>query len=71
MAPKGSDSHAGIYVNLEPVVGAILGVCVLHEKLGIVALVGGALIVGAAVYFSCKPATMVAVDGKVKVYGSR
>jgi threonine/homoserine efflux transporter RhtA len=40
---------------LEPVVGAILGVSVLHEMLGRMALAGGALIIAAAVYFSYKP----------------
>jgi drug/metabolite transporter (DMT)-like permease len=50
-------SQAGIFVNLEPLVGAILGVSLLHEVLGIRALAGGALIVGAAVYFSYKPAS--------------
>lgn len=48
-------SQAGIFVNLEPLVGAILGVSLLHENLGIVALAGGALIIGGAVYFSLKP----------------
>lgn len=45
-------SQAGIFVNLEPLVGAILGVSLLHEALGITALAGGALILGGAVYFS-------------------
>ncbi len=48
-------SQAGIFVNLEPLVGAILGVSLLHEVLGRMALVGGALIIGGAVYFSYKP----------------
>lgn len=48
-------SQAGIFVNLEPLVGAILGVSLLHEVLGWMALVGGALIIGGAVYFSYKP----------------
>jgi drug/metabolite transporter (DMT)-like permease len=48
-------SQAGIFVNLEPLVGAILGVSVLHEVLGRMALAGGTLIIGAAVYFSYKP----------------
>ena len=48
-------SQAGIFVNLEPLVGAILGVSVLHEALGRMALAGGALIIGGAVYFSYKP----------------
>jgi len=45
-------SHAGIFVNLEPLVGAILGVLLLHEVLGETAIAGGALIIGGAVYFS-------------------
>lgn len=48
-------SQAGIFVNLEPLVGAVLGVFVLHEVLTGTALVGGAMILGAAVYFSYKP----------------
>ena len=48
-------SQAGIFVNLEPLVGAILGVSVLHEVLGWMAVAGGALIIGGAVYFSYKP----------------
>ena len=50
-------SQAGIFVNLEPLVGAILGVSLLHESLGLMAVAGGALIVGGAVYFSHKPST--------------
>ncbi len=45
-------SRAGIFVNLEPLVGAILGVLVLHDVLGSTGLVGGALIIGGAAYFS-------------------
>ena len=48
-------SQAGIFVNLEPLVGAILGVSFLHEVLGRMALAGGALIIGGAVYFSNLP----------------
>lgn len=48
-------SQAVIFVNLEPLVGAILGVSLLHEDLGIMALAGGALILGGAMYFSYKP----------------
>jgi drug/metabolite transporter (DMT)-like permease len=47
-------SQAGIFINLEPLVGAILGVSLLHEVLGISALAGGALIIGGAVYFGYK-----------------
>jgi len=45
-------SRAGIFVNLEPLVGAILGVIVLHDVLGSLAIAGGVLILGGAVYFS-------------------
>lgn len=49
------ESQAGIFINLEPLVGAILGVTVLHEILGRMALAGGAMILGGAVYLSCRP----------------
>lgn len=42
-------SRAGVFVNLEPVIGATLGVTVLGETLGALALAGGVLILGAAV----------------------
>lgn len=45
-------SRAGVFLNLEPLVGALLGVTMLGEHLGPWALVGGALIVGAALYIS-------------------
>ena len=45
-------SRAGIFVNLEPLVGALLGVVVLHDVLESTALVGGVLIIGGAAYFS-------------------
>jgi drug/metabolite transporter (DMT)-like permease len=48
-------SKAGVFLNLEPVVGAILGMAVLHERLGQLAVLGGIFIVGAAVYFSLRP----------------
>lgn len=49
------ESQAGIFINLEPMVGAILGVSVLHENLGRMGLAGGALILGGAVYLSFRP----------------
>ena len=39
---------AGAFINLEPVVGAALGVWLLHESLGSHTVLGGALIVGGA-----------------------
>lgn len=44
-------SQAGVFVNLEPLVGAILGVSLLHEILGRMAIAGGALIIGGALHF--------------------
>jgi drug/metabolite transporter (DMT)-like permease len=48
-------SRAGVFLNLEPLVGTMLGVSLLHERLGPTAILGGALIIGPAVYFSRKP----------------
>lgn len=48
-------AQAGVFVNLEPLVGAILGVALLNESLGVMAIAGGVLIVGGAVYFSFLP----------------
>jgi drug/metabolite transporter (DMT)-like permease len=42
-------SQAGVLLNMEPLIGSILGIAVLHEHLGVPAYIGGALIVGAAV----------------------
>ena len=47
-------SRAGVFLNLEPLVGSCLGVIVLHDTLGAMALVGGAMILGPAIYFSRK-----------------
>lgn len=48
-------SKAGVFLNLEPVVGSVLGIVILHERLGRTAILGGAFIIGAAVYFSVRP----------------
>ncbi len=48
---------AGAFINLEPVVGAALGVWLLHESLGSLALVGGALITGGALVVSLQKPT--------------
>jgi drug/metabolite transporter (DMT)-like permease len=42
-------SRAGVFLNIEPAVGSVLGVELLGEKLGPYAWLGGALILGAAV----------------------
>lgn len=41
-------SRAGVFINIEPVVGALLGVGLLHESLGLGAVSGGVLILAAA-----------------------
>jgi drug/metabolite transporter (DMT)-like permease len=41
-------SRAGVFLNIEPALGSVLGVELLGEKLGPFAWLGGALIVGAA-----------------------
>ncbi|MEP6732754.1 MAG: EamA family transporter [bacterium] len=50
-------SRAGIFLNLEPVVGVILGVALLHDHLGPLTILGGALIVGTAIVFTRRPET--------------
>jgi drug/metabolite transporter (DMT)-like permease len=42
-------SQAGVFVNLEPVVGAVLGLLLFGDRLGPIAIVGGLLVLGAAV----------------------
>ncbi len=42
-------SRAGVFLNLEPVIGSVLGVALLDERLGPYAWLGGALILAAAV----------------------
>jgi drug/metabolite transporter (DMT)-like permease len=45
-------SRAGVFLNFEPLVGALLGVLVLGEAWGAGTVVGGVLIIGAAVVVS-------------------
>ena len=42
-------SQAGVLLNIEPLMGSLLGVLVLHESLGALAYLGGAMIVAAAI----------------------
>ncbi len=49
--------RAGAFINLEPVVGAILGVWLLHESLGPWAVAGGVLIVAGAMVVSLTTTT--------------
>ncbi len=48
-------SRAGVFLNLEPVMGTVLGILVLQERLGVTAILGGILIISAAGYFSVRP----------------
>ncbi|MES2392131.1 MAG: EamA family transporter [Acidobacteriota bacterium] len=45
-------SQAGIFLNMEPLIGSILGVAILSEHLGPLAYIGGALILAAAITLS-------------------
>jgi len=47
-------SQAGVFINLEPVVGAILGVVLFRDVFGFASIMGGALIVLAAVIVSLR-----------------
>ncbi|HEV2463359.1 MAG TPA: EamA family transporter, partial [Acidobacteriaceae bacterium] len=42
-------SRAGVFLNIEPALGSILGVELLGDKLGPAAWLGGALILAAAI----------------------
>jgi drug/metabolite transporter (DMT)-like permease len=45
-------ARAGVFLNLEPLVGTLLGIVVLGESLGALGILGGAFILFAAAYFS-------------------
>lgn len=47
-------TEAGAFVNIDPVIGTLLGVLVLHESLGATAVVGGIMIIGAALRFTLR-----------------
>jgi drug/metabolite transporter (DMT)-like permease len=47
-------SRAGVFLNIEPVLGSVLGVELLGERLGPYAWLGGALILGAAVALTAR-----------------
>jgi drug/metabolite transporter (DMT)-like permease len=50
-------AEAGVFVNLEPALGALLGVVVLGETLGWSGIAGGVVIIGAAVAMARQPAS--------------
>jgi drug/metabolite transporter (DMT)-like permease len=47
-------SQAGVFLNLEPVVGTLLGVLLLHDVLGSYSILGGLLVIGTAVFVAAK-----------------
>jgi drug/metabolite transporter (DMT)-like permease len=47
-------SRAGVFLNLEPIIGSLLGITFLGEHLGVIAWFGGALIVGAAITLTAR-----------------
>ena len=47
-------SQAGVFLNLEPVVGTLLGVILLHDALGSYSILGGLLVIGTAVFVAAK-----------------
>jgi drug/metabolite transporter (DMT)-like permease len=49
-----SASQAGVFVNLEPVVGAVLGVLVFHDRFGALSILGAVLILAASVAVSMR-----------------
>ena len=52
-------SQAGVLLNMEPLIGSILGVFVLHESLGPTARIGGGLILTAAIIITTSSRTRV------------
>jgi drug/metabolite transporter (DMT)-like permease len=47
-------SQAGVFLNMEPLMGSILGVTLLREKLGPTGITGGMLILMAAITLTTK-----------------
>ena len=55
-------SQAGVLLNMEPLIGSILGIVLLHEVLGPTAWLGGTLILAAAITLTTKSKTAVAIS---------
>ena len=47
-------SQAGVFLNFEPVVGAVLGVLLLGDVLGSYSILGGVLVIGSAIFVAAK-----------------
>ena len=52
-------SQAGILLNMEPLIGSLLGIFLLGDRLGLTAWLGGALILGAAITLTTQSKTQV------------
>jgi drug/metabolite transporter (DMT)-like permease len=52
-------SQAGVLLNMEPLIGSLLGVLILHEALGPSARIGGGLILTAAIVITTRSRTRV------------
>jgi drug/metabolite transporter (DMT)-like permease len=50
-------SQAGVLLNMEPLIGSILGIALLHESLGPTALIGGILILASALLITTRSHT--------------
>ena len=60
-------SQAGVLLNMEPLIGSLLGVFLLHEYLGPLAWMGGAMILGAALVLTTRSAPTVPVGNPALV----
>ncbi len=60
-------SQAGVLLNIEPLMGSVLGVLVLGERLGPAAWVGGAMILSAALVLTSRPASEAVAEAELGV----
>ena len=60
-------SQAGILLNMEPLIGSLLGVLILHEQLGVLAYIGGAMILAAAITLTTQNPTQPADPALVQL----
>jgi drug/metabolite transporter (DMT)-like permease len=52
-------SQAGVLLNMEPLLGSVLGVALLHDHLGTLSYIGGSMILGAAITLTTQSAAPV------------
>lgn len=45
-------ARSGVFVNIEPIMGLVLGIALLHERPGVTAFIGGGMILASAIYLS-------------------